>query len=61
MGVDGGGGGGGKARKKKQEVEEARRRCGKTTSKNRQEWGLEIPRGLQKTGKGRKILLQRHL
>ena len=31
------------------------------TSKNGQERGFEIPLGQQKTGKGGKVLLQRHL
>ena len=37
------------------------RRDDKIASMNGQEWSLEIPRGQQKTGKGGKVLLQRHL
>ena len=33
----------------------------KITSRNGQEWSLEIPWGQRKTGKGGKVLLQRHL
>ena len=46
---------------KEQEGEESRRRDGKITSMSGQEWGLEIPWGQRKTGKGGKALLQRHL
>ena len=38
-----------------------RRRDGKITSRNGWEWGLEIPSGQRKTGKGGKLLLQHHL
>ena len=44
---------------KEQEREEDRRRDGKITSKNGQEWSLEIPWGQRKTVKGGKVLLQR--
>ena len=44
-----------------QEGEEDRRRDGKITSRNGREWGLEIPWGQRKTGKGGKVLLQCHL
>ena len=40
---------------------EDRRRDGKITSRNGQEWSLEIPWRQQKTGKDGKVLLQRHL
>ena len=46
---------------KEQEGEEDRKRDGKITSRNGQEWGLEIPWEQRKTGKGRKVLLRRHL
>ena len=46
---------------KEHEEEEDRRRDGKITSRNGWEWGLEIPWGQQKTGKGGKVLLQCHL
>ena len=45
----------------KQEGEEDRRRDGKITPRNGREWGLEIPWGQRKTGKGAKVLFQRHL
>ena len=40
---------------------EGRRRDGKITSSNGREWSLEIPWDQRKTGKGGKVLLQRHL
>ena len=43
-----------------QEGEEDRRRDGKITSKNGQEWSLEISWGQQTTRKGGKELLQSH-
>ena len=43
------------------EGEEDRSGDGKITSRNGREWGLEIPCGQRKTGKGGKVLLQRHL
>ena len=46
---------------KEQEGEEDRRRDGKITSRNGREWVLEIAWGQRKTGKGGKVLLQRHL
>ena len=46
---------------KEQEGEEDRRRDGKITSRNWQEWSLEIPWGQRKTGNGGTVLLQRHL
>ena len=44
---------------KEQEGEKDRRRDEKITSKNGQEWSLEIPWGQRKTGKDGKVLLQR--
>ena len=38
-----------------------RKTDGKITSRNGWEWGLEIPLGQWKTGKGGQVLLQRHL
>ena len=49
-----------RGQRKEQEGEEARRRDGKITSRNGREWGLAIPWGQRKTGKGGKVLLQRH-
>ena len=46
---------------KEQKGERDRRRDGKIKSRNGREWGLEISWGQQKTGKGGKALLQRHL
>ena len=43
-----------------QEGEDDRRRNGKITSRNGQEWGLKIPWGQRKTGKGGNVLLQSH-
>ena len=37
------------------------KRGGKITSNNGQEWSLAVPRGQRNTGKGGKVLLQRHL
>ena len=44
-----------------QEGEGDRRRDGKITSRNGQEWSLEIPWGQPKGGTGGQVLLQRHL
>ena len=46
---------------KEQEGEEDRRKDGKITSRNGQEWRLEIPWGQRKTGKDETVLLQHHL
>ena len=43
--------------KKERKIEED----GKITTRNGREWGLEIPLGQRKTGKGGKVLLQCHL
>ena len=45
---------------KEQEGEEGRRRDGKTTSKNGQGWGSEIPLGQREIGEGGKVWLQCH-
>ena len=37
------------------------KRDGKITSKNGQDWSLEIPRGQRKTGKGGTVMLQHRL
>ena len=47
--------------KKDQEGEEDRKRDDRIASKNGQEWSLEIPCRQRKSGKGGKVLLQRHL
>ena len=47
--------------KKEKKTEEQRRRNDKIASRNGQEWSLQIPCGQRKTGKGGKVLLQRHL